>query len=44
MKVLARWGESMDDFIKHRFEYLMTKPNAYLSRSVAFKQFRMACT
>ena len=42
MKVLARWGESMDEVINIGFEYLMRKPNAYLSRSVAFKQFRMA--
>ena len=42
MKFLARVEDRMDTAVNYAFQHLMTKPNAYLSRSVAFNQFRYA--
>ncbi len=42
MKYLARVEDRLDTAVNYLFQHLMTKPNAYLSRSVAFNQFRYA--
>ena len=37
---LANFEKGMDKLVDIAFDHIMRKPNAYLSRSVAFKQFR----